>query len=87
MAESTTNVQVTPTTTITLPSPPVNNAGSEAIAAALLKSSENQAVATASLAAALAPQREATMPTNAKKTADNKLNLALLAIIAFALWK
>jgi hypothetical protein len=65
----------------------VNNAGSESIAAALLKSSENQAVATATLAAALAPQREATMPDSEKKTADNKLNLALLALIAFALWK
>ena len=81
MAET---VNVTPNTTITLPS---SDIGFQTIAAALLKSSENQAIGTASLAAALAPQREAKMPATEKKKSDNYLNLALLALIAVALWK
>ncbi len=83
MADVETNVQVTPNITLTSPS----NNGSEAIAVALLKSSENQALATASLINALAPQREATMPTKEKKKSDNYLKLALVALIALSLWK
>lgn len=85
MADVETNVQVTPN--ITLTSPPVNNSGSEAIAVALVKSSENQAAATASLINALVPQGEATMPGTKKPNDSNAMNLLLLGLIALLLWK
>lgn len=85
MADVETNVQVTPN--ITLTSPPVNNSGSDAIAVALVKSSENQAAATASLIHALVPQGEATMPRTKKANDSNTMNLLLLALIAFLIWK
>jgi hypothetical protein len=85
VADVETNVQVIPQ--ITLTSPPPNNSGSEAIAAALLKASENQAAATASLISALAPVREAEMPTSQKKKRADTTKLMLFALIAFLLWK
>lgn len=85
MADSVTTVNVTPNTTITLPSP--DNSGSQAIAAALLKSSENQAISTASLISAMTPQPQAVMPDTSKQQSADKLNLGLLAIIGLLLWK
>lgn len=87
MADSETTVNVTPNTSITLQAPAVNNAGSEAIAVALVKSSENQAAATASLINALVPQGEATMPGTKTPNDSNAMNLLLLGLIALLLWK
>jgi len=80
MASSSVKVDLTPTTTVNTTVP------TEPLAAALLKSSENQAAATMALAAALKPVSE---PGPLGSLTKNKtvLNLALLAVIAFLLWK
>ena len=85
MAEVQTNVQVTPNITLTSPT---NAAGSEVLAAALLKSSENQAASTQALVAALVGAREpaAGLPAK-KKQQTNAINAGLVALIVFLLWK
>lgn len=81
MADSDVKVEVNPTTTLI--APPINT---EPIAAALLKSSENQAAATLTLAAALAPTREPSM-AGGTKNKSTAMQLALVALIVFLLWK
>lgn len=81
MAEVTSNVQVQPTTTVNTTVP------TEPLAAALLKSSENQAAATMALAAALKPQPEPSLLGNLGKGNNGAVNLALLGLIVLLLWK
>lgn len=81
MADSDVKVEVNPTTTLI--APPINT---EPIAAALLKSSENQAAATLTLAAALAPAREPSMAGGSTNKSTG-IQLALVALIVFLLWK
>lgn len=83
MADSDVRVEVNPTTTLI--APPINT---EPIAAALLKSSENQAAATLTLAAALAPApaRESSM-AGGTKNKSTAMQLSLVALIVFLLWK
>lgn len=83
MADVETNVQVTPTITL----PAQSSAGSEAIALALLKSSENQAASTVSLINALAPQREADSLAGPSKKSTDSTNLILLGLIVWLAMK
>lgn len=78
MADSvTTNVQVTPTVTLSSN----DEAGAKYIAAALVKSAEFQAAGTQALASAIvAGGRPAAAE---KKTTYNPVNLALWAVIAY----
>jgi len=78
-----TTLTVTPHTSVSLSAPPINT---EPIAAALLRSSENQAASTMALAAALKPAREAAMPGGATP-ANKTMDLALLALIVFLILK
>ena len=80
MASSSVKVDLTPTTTVNTTVP------TEPLAAALLKSSENQAAATMALAAALKPVSEPG-PLGSLTKNTTTLNLALLGLIAFLLWK
>ena len=81
MASATTNVTVEPTTTVNTTVP------TEPLAAALLKSSENQAAATMALAAALKPQPEPGPLGGLVGGKHPTLNVALLGLIVFLLWK
>lgn len=83
MADVETNVQVTPTITL----PAASSAGSEAIALALLKSSENQAASTVSLINALAPQREADSLAAPSKNSTDSTNIILLGLIVWLAMK
>ena len=85
MADVVTNVSVIPNVSLT--SPPVNNSGTEALAVALLKSSENQAATTASLIAALAPQREPAMPSSRKQQSDQTMLYVVIGLVIFVFWK
>lgn len=77
MAESvTTNVQVTPTVTLSSN----DEAGAKYIAAALVKSAEFQAAGTQALASAIGAAGR--QPAE-KKTTYNPANLALWAVIAY----
>ena len=82
MASATTKVTVEPTTTVNTTVP------TEPLAAALLKSSENQAASTQALVAALVGAREpaAGLPAK-KKQQTNAINAGLVALIVFLLWK
>lgn len=82
MAEAEVTVDVTPQTSVSLTAPPINT---EPLAAALLKSSENQAAATMTLAAALRPQSEPALPGGKKKS--QAMNAVLLVLIVFLIWK
>jgi hypothetical protein len=80
VADSEVKVEVNPTTSLI--APPINT---EPLAAALLKSSENQAAATMTLAAALSPQKEANSltTTNGKPDPINLLLIGLIVWLAF----
>ena len=82
MATTDVSLDLKPTTTINTTVP------TEPLAAALLKSSENQAVATIALAAALKPQPEPEPLAGLLGSGKSStLNLALIALIAYLLWK
>jgi len=76
----TTNVQVTPTVTLSSN----DEAGAKYIAAALVKSAEFQAAGTQALASALGA---AGRPPAEKKSTSNPANLALWGLIAYLILK
>lgn len=80
MASASVLVQLEPNTTVNTTVP------TEPLAAALLKSSENQAAATMALAAVLKPVPEPG-PLGLGDKQNSTLNLGLLALIGLLLWK
>lgn len=80
MATAAVDVQLQPSTTVNTTVP------TEPLAAALLKSSENQAAATMALAAALKPVSEPG-PLGLGSGKNAALNLALLGLIVFLIWR